>query len=121
LPSLLVSPRPYPDPIPFTIVVVSYVVISVTFANLKSSKTVYLNRLFTVQLPGVCFEKSKRRAIERLLLSSSSGEASLRLRFILLALTVGPVELSWTLPSTSSSGRAVIWVVHFGSLEGKVG
>ena len=44
---------------------------------------------------------------------------SLRLR--LLALTVGPVEFISTLPSTSSSGRAVICVEHFGSLEGKVG
>ena len=71
------------------------------------------------QLPGVCFEKSKRRAIERPLLSSSPGEVSLRLR--LLALTVGPEEFISTLPSTSSSGRAAICVVHLGSLEGKVG
>lgn len=77
--------------------------------------------MFPVQLPGVCLEKSKRRAIERPLLSSPSGEVSLRLRFALFALTVGPVELISTLPSTSSSGRAAICVVHFGSLEGKVG
>ena len=84
-------------------------------------KTIYSDQFVQLfnQLPGVCLEKSKRRAIERPLLSSSPGEVSLRFR--LLALTVGPVELISTLPSTSSNGRAVIWVVHFGSLEGKVG
>ena len=86
--------------------------------NVLSNKSNHHNHLFIVQLP-VCLEKSKRRAIERPLLSSSPGEVSLRLR--LLALTVGPVESISTLPSTSSNGRAVICVVHFGSLEGKVG
>jgi len=74
-----------------------------------------------IQEPGVCLEKSKRRAIERPFPSPRSGDVSLRLRVPFRAFTPGPVEFMSTFPSTSSRGLAVICVVHLGSFEGNVG
>ena len=78
-------------------------------------------REITTQDPGVCLEKSNRRAIERPFPSLTSGDASLRFRVLFRAFTPGPVEFMSTFPSTSSKGLAAICVVHFGNFEGNVG
>jgi len=70
--------------------------------------------------PGMCFVKSKRLAIERVL-DSSLEEESFRLSRLLLALTPGPVEFISAFPSTSSRGRPLNCILHLGSLEGCVG
>ena len=75
----------------------------------------------TTQDPGVCLEKSNRRAIERPFPSLTSGDASLRFRVLFRAFTPGPVEFMSTFPSTSSKGLAAICVVHLGNFEGNVG
>lgn len=66
---------------------------------------------------GVCFVKSNRRAMERIL-GCSSGEESFLLRRLLFALTPGPVEFMSTFPSTSSKARVDKCVVHLGNLDG---
>lgn len=75
--------------------------------------------VFVVSFHYECFgwEKSKRRAIDRLT-NSSPGLVSFLLRRLGGALTAGPVPLRSILPSTSSRGRDdADALTDFGSLE----
>lgn len=67
---------------------------------------------------GGAFEKSNRLAMD--LAFASLGEANLRLRPLLVALTPGPDEFISTLASTSSNGLFAT-AEHLGNFEGWVG